>query len=280
MTIQVQSMIISCTLWVKDNIKLLVPVIGVMIVYLIFSIWIEDNNLKAEIKSLRGELYLIKEENQILTDQNEKLIDQNDKLTEDNQQLVEQREQHETSHGVIVRQISYIKKWINPIGKLEEHIHYVIRYCKLMNKFYADYEEMDRLRQQIAYDIEEGDDEIIVPLAVELIMKFKKNSDKLMNALRSMDFEEMKQLQDSTSTDKIEKMMDDFLNEVAIMQLQKRVKAQKEAEAKTQESTTASHRGPATQQSSTTAVQSSSWKDITVGVAYKLLSWVGKWLFS
>ena len=149
-----------------------------------------------------------------------------------------------------------------------------------MNKFYADSEEMDRLRQQIAYDVEEGDDEIIVPLAVELIMKFKKNSDKLMNALRSMDFEEMKQLQDSTSTDKIEKMMDDFLNEVAIMQLQKRVKAQKEAEAKTQESTTASHRGPATQQSSTTAVQSTSWKDITVGVVYKLLSWVGKWLFS
>ena len=103
MTIQVQSMIISCTLWVKDSIKLLVLVIGVMIVYLILSIWIENNNLKAEIKSLRGELHLIKEVNQILTDQNEKLIDQNDKLTEDNQQLVEQREQYETSHGVIVR---------------------------------------------------------------------------------------------------------------------------------------------------------------------------------
>ena len=141
-----------------------------------------------------------------------------------------------------------------------------------MNKFYADYEEMDRLRQQIAYDIEEGDDEIIVPLAVELIMKFKKNSDKLMNALQSMDFEETKQLQDSTSMDKIEKMMDDFLNEVTIMQLQKKAKAQKEAEAKTQGKTTASQRDPATQQSSTTALQNSSWKDNAVGVVYKLLS--------
>ena len=96
MAIQVQSMIRSCTFWVKDNIFYLsVPlVIGVMIAYLIPTIWIENNNLIAEIKSLRGDFHLIKEENQNLTDQNEKLIDQNDKLTEDNQQLVEQKEQY------------------------------------------------------------------------------------------------------------------------------------------------------------------------------------------
>ena len=77
---------------------------------------------------------------------------------------------------------------------------------------------MDRKRQLIKYDVDEDDDKIIVPKAVELILKFKKESDRYLNALISMNFEKMKQLQDDTTIDKIEEMMDNFVVEIANLQ--------------------------------------------------------------
>ena len=198
---QVQSIFTSCVLWAKNKFSLSVFFTVVMIACLIYSIWIRKNNLIAEIKSLKDQNDLIITENLNLTDQNQNLLDQNEMLTKQKQELMGQVKQYETNHDLIVLQVGYIKKWMDPIGKLEEHIQNVIRYCKLKNKFYADPEEMDKLRQQITYDVDEGDDEIIVPLAIALILKFKQKSDKLITVLQSMNFEEMKGQQDDTSTD-------------------------------------------------------------------------------
>jgi len=267
-------MITSFVLWVKNKFGLSVFFTGVMIAWLILSIWIGKELIAAKIKSLKDENDLIKKGNLNFTDQNQNLIDQNDMLTEQKQELMGQVKQYETNHDLIVLQVGYIKKWTDPIGKLEEHIQHVIQYCKLKNKFYANPEEMDWLLQQITYDVDEGDDEIIVPLAIALILKFKQKSDKLIKVLQSMNYEEMKGHQDDTSTDKIEKMMDEFVNEV---QLQKRTNAQKKAEAKAQVSDTILQRESGTQQSPNTAVQKSSWTDYAVGAAYMLLSLVKSW---
>jgi len=178
-----------------------------------------------------------------------------------NRNLVNQLKRYETKQDMIVMQVGYIKKWMDPISKLEEHIQQVIWYCRLKKKFYASSNEM---RQLIKYDLDEGDDDVIVPKAVELIMKFKKECNKYLNALLSMNFEEMKQLQDDTTTDKIEDMMDNFLVEIANLQKEN---AQKRAQGG--------------QRSSTTAVQSISWSTVK-GAAYQLykfVSWFVRWLF-
>ena len=95
-----------------------------------------------------------------------------------------------------------------------------------------------------------------------------------MNALSSMNFKLMKQVQDDTSVDKIEKMMDDFLVEVSILQSQKRANSQREVKAQREANT---QRSTSTQQSSSTALQSSSWIDLARAVAYKFVTW--GWLF-
>jgi len=202
--------------------------------------------------------------------QNQVLLLNNSKLGETleirdkNQRMMSQIKQYENSHDMIVIQIGYIKKWMDPIGKLEEHIQHVIQYCKLKKKFYASSDEMDRLRQLIKYDLDEDDDEIIVPKAVELIIKFKKENDKYLNALLSMNFEKMKQLQDDTTTDKIEEMMDNFVVEIANLQRDNAKRRAQESAVK--------------QRSSTTALQSNSWS-ISLNQIYKFVSWFIRWLF-
>lgn len=259
----------------------------------------ENGNLRRDIQmlngSLRGEIRVIKNQNQKLikqnqtllrqnkelkdqiqklTDQNQLSVDQNKKLTKDNEQLRYQVEQHETKRVMIIKQVKYIKKWMDPIGKLEEHIHHVIRYCKLKKKFYAGSDEMDRLRRLITYDVDEGDDEIIVPKAVELIMKFKEECYNLMNALSSMDFETMRYLQYRTTTDEIEGMMDNFLVEIGHLQSQRREYERQRANAQRNAVPTRSTG------SSNTGLQINSLAGIAIDVGYRFLKWVGGWLFS
>ena len=145
----------------------------------------QNLGLMDQLQQLTNHYHILMDQNQTLTVQNHKLMDkvqrltdqhqlsvnQNEKLTKNNKQLLKQANEHE---AMIIMQVYYIKKWMDPIGKLGEHIQHVIRYCKLKQKFYASSDEMDKLRQQITYDVDEGDDEIIVPKAVELIIKFKK----------------------------------------------------------------------------------------------------------
>jgi len=144
------------------------------------------------------------------------------------------------------------------IGKLEEHAHYVIQYCKLKKEFSEFYfnpdeaEKLYRLRRLIKYDIDEDDDKIIVPLALELVMKFKKESDKYLNALFSMDFEQMKQLQSDTTTDQIEDLMRNTLAQLSTFNSRRK--------------------------GSVLLIKSLS--GMVQNVVNKLIAWVGHWLFS
>ena len=257
------------------------------------TLTMQNHELKDQVQKLTNQYQMLVDQNQTLTVQNHKLIDkvqkledqhqlsvnQNEKLTKDNQQLMKHIDQYEANHDMIVMQVFYIKKWMDPISKLEEHIKHVIRYCKLMKKFYAGSDEMDRLRQLIKYDVDEGDDEIIVPKAIELIMKFKKECDKLMNALLSMDFEEMKDLQDGTTTDKIEVMMDNLLVEVTYLQSQKRANEQQRANEQ-RRANAQRNAVPRNTGSSNTGLQSNSLVGIVIDVGYRFIKWVGGWLFS
>jgi len=249
------------------------------------TLTMQNRELMDQVQQLTNHYRILMDQNQTLTVQNHKLMDkvqrltdqhqlsmnQNEELTKNNKQLIKQANEREV---MITMQVYYIKKWMDPIGKLEEHIQHVIQYCKLKQKFYASSDEMDKLRQQITYDVEEGDDEIIVPKAVELIIKFKKECDKFLNALLLMDFEEMKDLQDGTTTYKIDGMMDNFLVEVTHLQSQKRVNEQRKANAR-RNAVPLRNTG-----SSNTGLQSSSLVGIVIDAGYRFIKWVGGWLFS
>ena len=231
--------------WVKKGKFSLLAMVCIFVLACLVSLWIKNTNLTSKNKALRDELNLLK--------------DQNQNITELNQELLYWIKQKETSHDVIVRQqVYYIKKWMDRIGKLEEHIRHVIEYCKLKKKFsefYFNPDEMNRLhslRRLIKYDIDEDDDEIIVPLALELIAKFKRESDKYLNALLSMDFEEMKQLQDDSTADQTEDVMRDFLENISTLKSRR----------------------------NGSVVQINSFADMVGNAVSKLISWVGHWLFS
>jgi len=229
--------------WVKKGKFSLLGMMCFFVLACLVSLWIKNTNLTLKNKDFRDELILLKDQNQDITELNQKLLD-----------WVKQKE---TSHDVIVgRQVYYIKKWMDPIGKLEEHILHVIEYCKLkkeFSEFYFNPDEMDRLhrlRRLIKYDIDEGDDEIIVPLALELIAKFKRESDKYLNALLSMNFEEMKQLQDDSTTDQTEDIMRDVLENISALKSRRKG----------------------------SALQIKSLVDMVGNAVSKLIPWVGHWV--
>ena len=301
--------------WITRKKHYLLMCLAIVMAWITYAVWAKICSLTASNMSLRSgndflrseiqalndsfqkltnQYRMLMDQNQTLTMQNHRLMDkvqkledqhqlsvnQNEKLTKDNQQLMKHIDQYDANHGMIVMQVIYIKKWMDPISKLEEHIKHVIRYCKLKKKFYVGSDEIDRLRQLITYDVDEGDDEIIVPKAIELIMKFKKECDKLMNALLSMDFEEMKDLQDSTTTDKIEGMMDNLLVEVTYLQSQKRANEQQRANEQRRANAQRNAVPPRNTGSSNTGLQSNSLVDIVIDVGYRFIKWVGGWLFS
>ena len=156
-------MVAAAVQWVMRKKHYLLVCLTIVLAWIIYAVWADLNQTLTlqnhELKELTYQYLILVSQNQTLTKQNHKLIDEvqnfadqyqlsmdlNEMLTKDNQQLMEKVMQYETSHGLISMQIYYIEKWMDLIGKLEDHIKHVIRYCKLKKKFYAGSNEMDRL---------------------------------------------------------------------------------------------------------------------------------------
>ena len=208
--------------WIKENkYSILILSISLMAVHIFHLTWIETHDLKAQNGFLKNEIQVV---NNTLRDKIHVIQNQEQTLMEQSKQI----EQFEDNHDVIAEQIRYINKWMEPIKVLETHVQYVTEYCDLkkqQSEFYfspEDEEKMALLHRKIGYNLDEDDGSIIVPKAIELITKFRKECDKFMNALSSMDFDRMRALQAYTNMDKIEDMMENFTKEVFKLQSLKR----------------------------------------------------------
>ena len=216
-------MIVNTVGWVKGNkYNMLVFVISLMAVHTFPSTWIETNDLKEQNGFLKDDVRFV---NNTLRDKIHVIQNQEQKLMEQNEQI----EQFENDRDVIAEQIKYINKWMGPIKELESHVQYVTEYCDLkkqQSEFYfspEDEEKMAVLHRKIGYNIDQDDDSIIVPKAIELIAKFRKECDKFMSALSSMDFDKMRALQAYTNMDIVkEDTRENFTREVLKLQSLKR----------------------------------------------------------
>ena len=131
-------------------------------------------------------------------------------------------------HHVWSDQVLYIQKWMEPITELELHIYAIIHYSELQKKgseFYSysqdEKDRMAKLRENIGYDVDVNHVNEIIVKAIRLIIVFKSECQKFLNALSHMDVEEMKTLQDNTNMQKIKEKMEDFTREVIGLQSQR-----------------------------------------------------------
>jgi len=220
--LQIQFMIVNIYGWIKGKkYNMLVLSISIMAVHMFYSTQIESNDLKTQNGFLKNEVQLL---NNTLRNKIYVIQNQQQKLMEQTEQI----EKFENDRDVITGQIRYINKWMVPIKELENHVQYVVEYCDLkkqQSEFYFSPEDQERmavLHRKIGYSLDEDDDSIIVPKAIELIIKFRKECDKFMSALSSMDFDKMRALQAYTNTDRIKDMMEDFTREVLKLKSLKR----------------------------------------------------------
>ena len=153
--------------------------------------------------------------------ENNSLINHNKLLRDEIKQLMEEANQLHADHNVWSAQILYIQKWMEPISELEYHIYAIIQYSKLQKKeseFYSFSEDeryrMVKLRKAIGYDVDVDHVDEIVVKAIGLIVKFKTECQKFLDALLHKDIEEMKTLQAQTNMEKIKEKMEDFAREV------------------------------------------------------------------
>lgn len=175
----------------------------------------------AVLASLEYGIIAVKIENNSLTDRLQSVKHDNKLLQDEIKQLMEEANQLHADYDVWSAQILYIQKWMEPISELEYHIYAIIQYRKLQKKeseFYSFSEDeryrMAKLRKAIGYDVDVDHVDEIVVKAIELIVKFKIECQKFLDALLHKDIEEMKTLQAQTNMQRVKEKMEDFAREV------------------------------------------------------------------
>ena len=175
----------------------------------------------AVLASLQHSIITLKIENNSLTDRLQSVKHDNKLLQDEIKQLMEEANQLHADHDVWSAQILYIQKWMEPISELEYHICAIIQYSKLQKReseFYSFSEDeryrMAKLRKAIGYDVDVDHVDEIVVKAIGLIVKFKTECQKFLDALLHKDIEEMKTLQAQTNMQRIKEKMENFAREV------------------------------------------------------------------
>ena len=182
--------------------------------------------LRTENNSFRDKLQSVKEEKQQLLNEKTKLEssfrDQLQLIKDKHQRLLNEVDQTNANHKVYSNQVKYIQRWMKPIGELEEHIQAVIHYSELKKKesefySYSDQErdKMEQLHRKIGYDFDKSYTNEIIIKAIDLIMEFKKECRKFLDALLSENIEKMKTLQDNTNMELITVKKKKFFEEVS-----------------------------------------------------------------
>ena len=173
-----------------------------------------DDKTKLE-NFFRDQLQSVKEEKEKLQDEKTKseiffrnqlqsITDKYQKLLDEKDQLLKRIDQINAYYDVYSTQILYIQSWMTPVEKLLDHIYQVI-HCS----------ERRELCRKIEYDFDENHANEIIIKTIHLIMKFKKQYKKFLNALLFKRIEEMKTLQATTNMETIEETMKEFIEEVS-----------------------------------------------------------------
>ena len=189
----------------------------------------EENEKKisqivAELQSSKDTMQGLLEEKQTF----QKIIDQNNtelKLVKsENQKLLEDKnkvlENIKDEREVYSTQLLFIEKWIDSIDKLQEHAHAMV-HCSESKRKRSSYAD-PKLCSKISYDFDESYAGELILRAVDLIMKYKIECRKFLDALLLKRIDEMKNQQAIHDMNKIKERMEKLIEEVRDVKYQKR----------------------------------------------------------
>ena len=191
----------------------------------------EENEKKisqivAELQSSKDNMQGLLEEKQTfqkIIDQNNtelKLVkSENQKLLEDKNKVLENINRIKDEHEVYSTQLFFIEKWIDSIDKLEEHIHAIV-HCSESKRKRSSYAD-PKLCSKISYDFDESYAGELILRVVDLIMKYKVECRKFLDALMLKRVDEMKDQQAIYDINKIKERMEKLIEEVRDVKYQK-----------------------------------------------------------
>ena len=192
----------------------------------------EENEKKisqivAELQSSKDNMQGLLEEKQTF----QKIIDQNNaelklvrsenhKLLEAKNEVLEKINQIKDDRDVYSTQLLFIEKWIDSIDKLEEHIHAIV-HCSESKRKRSSYAD-PKLCSKISYDFDESYAGELILRVVDLIMKYKVECRKFLDALMLKRVDEMKDQQAIYDMSKIKERMEKLIEEIRDVKYQKR----------------------------------------------------------
>ena len=177
----------------------------------------ENKDFQTKIDQLNAELQLVRDNNQKLVEENEKFQseinqmnfdlksakDASQKMLKENNELLKKLGLADNDRDVYSTQVNHIQKCMEPIEKLEQHIYSVTKCSESKKKG-----SKSEIRcGEINYDFEEGDSNIIIIKAIEMIIKFKKECKPFWDALLLKKVDEMRAQQANTSLKELERKM-------------------------------------------------------------------------
>ena len=188
----------------------------------------EENEKKisqivAELQSSKDTMQGLLEEKQTF----QKIIDQNNtelKLVKsENQKLLEDKnkvlENVKDEREVYSTQLLFIEKWIDSIDKLEEYMHAIV-HCSESKRKRSSYAN-PKLCSKISHSFDESYAGELILRVVDLIMKYKIECRKLLDALLLKRVDEMKNQQAIYDLNKIKERMEKLIEEVRDVKYQK-----------------------------------------------------------
>ena len=178
------------------------------------------DQIKVELQSVKDDNQKVLEEKRNLQKQNHQLIADLQSTEESNKEARKEQIRWLENRDVYTTQVAYIQKWMEPIEKLEEHIQAVV-YCSESKKKGSKYSK-PKMCAKIDYDFHESYTNEIVITTIDLIIRFKQESRKFLDALLLKKVEEMKTLQADTDMSKIKEKMEEFNEEISGFKIPKK----------------------------------------------------------
>ena len=128
--------------------------------------------------------------------------DASQKMLKENNELLKKLGLADNDRVVYSTQVNHIQKCMEPIEKLEQHIYSVTKCSESKKKG-----SKSEMCSEINYDFEEGDSNIIIIIAIEMVIKFKKECKPFWDALLLKKVDEMRAQQANTSLKELERKM-------------------------------------------------------------------------
>ena len=258
----------------------------------------EKEGFQTKIDQLDAELQLVNNNNKKLLEEREKFQsqinqmnsdlqstkDDNQKMLKEKFELSEKLRQADNDRDVYSTQVSHIQKCMEPIEKLEQHIYTVTKCSESKKKGLKS-----EMCSKISYDFEEGDSNVIIIIAIDLIIKFKKECKPFWDALLLKKVDKMKAQQASTSLEELERKMQQINEECSGYSYQKYKKEKARSETMRQETGRDKHKEEKASQKVGKQKEEKASQETGVGkqglfgkivtAAYNFGAWVGSVIF-